>query len=338
MNPSLRSNNSSSWQRYRKVLKSTSLLTKLIVFTIIVGFTYVFFFLHYHDDFNNMQDSRSKLIINNNNDKEMQKVEKEDTVSSNNLRNEKEEVIESNKEKNIETSNSIPLLTTSLIIFCYNRPQYLQRTLDSLYSRLGDMKKAFPGGVNMIISQDGSQSDVSNVIEEFKAKLNREQGLVLQHWNHPQKVDFDTDEERRYRGYFALSSHYQWGLTKVFDDVKNERVIILEDDLELGVDFFTFFGSLSKLLDFDFDLYATSSWNDHGVYSSDPKELYRSDFFPGLGWMLCRRIWEELKPKWPRAFWDDWMRDPKQRKNRQIIHPEVPRTITFGEVGASAGQ
>ena len=27
--------------------------------------------------------------------------------------------------------------------------------------------------------------------------------------------------------------------------------------------------------------------------------LYRSDFFPGLGWMLTSDLWHELKPKWP---------------------------------------
>jgi hypothetical protein len=33
-----------------------------------------------------------------------------------------------------------------------------------------------------------------------------------------------------------------------------------------------------------------------------PEELYRSDFFPGLGWMLTKSFWEELEPKWPHAY------------------------------------
>jgi len=36
------------------------------------------------------------------------------------------------------------------------------------------------------------------------------------------------------------------------------------------------------------------------MYSAD--ELYRSDFFPGLGWMLTKSIWDELSPKWPKAY------------------------------------
>ena len=30
--------------------------------------------------------------------------------------------------------------------------------------------------------------------------------------------------------------------------------------------------------------------------------LYRSDFFPGLGWLLLRHVWLELQPKWPAVY------------------------------------
>jgi hypothetical protein len=38
------------------------------------------------------------------------------------------------------------------------------------------------------------------------------------------------------------------------------------------------------------------------IYSASADELYRSDFFPGLGWMLTRSTWNELSPKWPKAY------------------------------------
>lgn len=66
--------------------------------------------------------------------------------------------------------------------------------------------------------------------------------------------------------------------------------------------------------------------------------LYRTDFFPGLGWMIRKSLWEELKPKWPLGFWDDWMREEPQRKGRACIRPEIPRTRTFGREGVSRGQ
>ena len=41
---------------------------------------------------------------------------------------------------------------------------------------------------------------------------------------------------------------------------------------------------------------------------------------PGLGWMLTRNLYEEIRPKWlnesESLAWDDWLRDPAQRKGR----------------------
>eukprot|EP00958_Prasinococcus_capsulatus_P018375 scaffold2140_cov394-Prasinococcus_capsulatus_cf.AAC.29 len=97
----------------------------------------------------------------------------------------------------------------------------------------------------------------------------------------------------------------------------------------------------------------------------------RSDFFPGLGWMLTRRTWDELAPIWPDSYWDDWLRLYESRRGKQSIHPEVHaclhrsrrryttaltaatacvvashlckwwqvcRTYNFGEKGSSKGQ
>jgi alpha-1,3-mannosyl-glycoprotein beta-1,2-N-acetylglucosaminyltransferase len=51
--------------------------------------------------------------------------------------------------------------------------------------------------------------------------------------------------------------------------------------------------------------------------------------------MMTKHVWEELGPKWPSAFWDDWLREPPNRKARHFIRPEVSRTMTFGESGTS---
>ena len=67
--------------------------------------------------------------------------------------------------------------------------------------------------------------------------------------------------------------------------------------------------------------------------------LDRSDFFPGLGWMLTRRLWdEELRATWPPAFWDEYMRSKDVRRGRSCIRPEVSRSHTFGRIGVSNGQ
>lgn len=110
----------------------------------------------------------------------------------------------------------------------------------------------------------------------------------------------------------------------------------------MAPDFFEYFHALYPILRSDPTLWCISAWNDNGrdglVDPGKADLLYRTDFFPGLGWMLLKEVWAELEPKWPKAFWDDWMRQPEQRKDRSCIRPEISRTITFGRKGVSLGQ
>lgn len=70
-----------------------------------------------------------------------------------------------------------------------------------------------------------------------------------------------------------------------------------QDDMKLAVDFFPYFEMGAKLLDRDPSLYCISSWNDHGQaqFVQNSTRLERSDFFPGLGWMLTNSLWQSLK-------------------------------------------
>jgi alpha-1,3-mannosyl-glycoprotein beta-1,2-N-acetylglucosaminyltransferase len=62
----------------------------------------------------------------------------------------------------------------------------------------------------------------------------------------------------------------------------------LEEDLQIAPDFFEYFTAIAPLLDSDDTLLAASAWNDNGIKGmvKDKEALYRSDFFPGLGWMM----------------------------------------------------
>ena len=66
--------------------------------------------------------------------------------------------------------------------------------------------------------------------------------------------------------------------------------------------------------------------------------MFRSDFFGGLGWMMPARTWAELRSKWPDSFWDDWLREPSQRRGRAFLRPGVARSGTFGARGVSTAQ
>ena len=108
----------------------------------------------------------------------------------------------------------------------------------------------------------------------------------------------------------------------------------------ISSDFFSFFRSLSGLFDIDPKLYCISAWNDNGIAERvrNPQRLYRTDCFPGLGWMMNRKLWNELGKSWASGFWDDWLRLPTQRKGRSCVFPEINRVYTFGSDGTSGGQ
>jgi hypothetical protein len=114
----------------------------------------------------------------------------------------------------------------------------------------------------------------------------------------------------------------------------------MEEDLEIAPDFFSYFAAFAPVLDRDKSLLCVSAWNDHGQRGRavNSTALYRTDIFPGLGWMLTSDVGRDLHENWPNSLWDEYMREPKVRKGRQCVFPEVPRTHTFGKVGTSGGQ
>ena len=136
----------------------------------------------------------------------------------------------------------------------------------------------------------------------------------------------------------GLPLTYGWGLSQVFDELGFERVIIIEDDMEFAPDFFSYFYTLAPLLNSDPSLLCISAWNDNGKRSMviDSKALYRTECFPGLGWMLTQKQWHRLKP-WAENYWDDWLRHPNQSGNHTSLYPEVSRVYTFGRKRIQSG-
>ncbi len=65
-----------------------------------------------------------------------------------------------------------------------------------------------------------------------------------------------------------------------------DYMIIIEEDLEISPDFFSYFSQTLPLLEQDDSLYCVSAWNDQGYDHSceDPGLLYRVETMPGLGW------------------------------------------------------
>ena len=143
-------------------------------------------------------------------------------------------------------------------------------------------------------------------------------------------------------GYYKLARHYKFALTSAFSS-QPDGVIIVEDDLQVSPDFFNYMISGYEIYKQNPEkVFCVSAWNDNGlpgqVDVSRILDSYYTDFFPGLGWLLPLSVWKDWEQKWPNAYWDDWVREPEQRKERICIHPEVPRSHTFGKIGVSNGQ
>lgn len=200
-------------------------------------------------------------------------------------------------------------------IIASNRPAYLFRMLRKLLS--------IPGSNASMVTVfiDGFFQEPSDVASLFGVE-------GIQHEPLSQKNG-------------RIAQHYKASLTTTFDKYpKAKYIIILEEDLEVAEDFFSYFSQTYHLMEMDSSIYCVSAWNDQGYEHScqDPSLLYRIETMPGLGWLLSRRLYkEELEPKWPKPDqlwdWDMWMRTDFMRKGRECVIPDISRTYHFGASG-----
>ncbi|KAL7891303.1 hypothetical protein AOLI_G00007790 [Acnodon oligacanthus] len=196
-----------------------------------------------------------------------------------------------------------------------NRPNYLYRMLRSLLSSHG----VNPQMITVFI--DGYYEEPMDVVELFGLK-------GVQH------TPISIKNAR-------VSQHYKASLTATFNLHPDANfAIVLEEDLDISIDFFSFLSQTIHLLNEDESLYCISAWNDQGYEhtAEDPSLLYRVESMPGLGWVLKKSLYkDELEPKWPTPEklwdWDMWMRMPEQRKGRECVIPDVSRSYHFGIIG-----
>ncbi|XP_023717300.1 protein O-linked-mannose beta-1,2-N-acetylglucosaminyltransferase 1 [Cryptotermes secundus] len=200
-------------------------------------------------------------------------------------------------------------------IIASNRPHYLYRMLRSLLSAHG----VNPEMITVFI--DGYFEEPLEVTKLFGLR-------GIQH------TPLGVKNAR-------ISQHYKASLTATFNIFPNAKyAIIVEEDLDVSPDFFSYFSQTRRLLEEDEMIYCISAWNDQGYEhtSDDPSLLYRVETMPGLGWLMKRSLYkDELESKWPTPDkmwdWDMWMRLPEIRKGRECVIPDVSRTYHFGSSG-----
>uniref|UniRef100_A0AAY4CQ38 Protein O-linked-mannose beta-1,2-N-acetylglucosaminyltransferase n=1 Tax=Denticeps clupeoides TaxID=299321 RepID=A0AAY4CQ38_9TELE len=200
--------------------------------------------------------------------------------------------------------------TVPVAVIAGNRPNYLYRMLRSLLSSHG----VNPQMITVFI--DGYYEEPMDVVELFGLK-------GVQHT--PISIKNARVSQVKPSQLFMEDANF---------------AIVLEEDLDISVDFFSFLSQTIHLLNEDESLYCISAWNDQGYEhtAEDPSLLYRVESMPGLAWVLKKSLYkDELEPKWPTPEklwdWDMWMRMPEQRKGRECVIPDVSRSYHFGIIG-----
>ncbi|KAI4974892.1 hypothetical protein ZWY2020_048499 [Hordeum vulgare] len=127
--------------------------------------------------------------------------------------------------------NVVPV--AAVVIMACNRPDYLQRTVESILKYQKAVASKFP----LFISQDGTNGEVK------KKALSYNQITFMQVQR--------TERPGENAVYYKIANHYKWALDELFIKHDFRRVIILEDDMEIAPDFFDYFEAAAKLLDSD---------------------------------------------------------------------------------------
>ena len=142
-------------------------------------------------------------------------------------------------------------------IIASNRPHYLYRMLRTLLSANG----ANPDMITVFI--DGFYDEPLAVAELFGLR-------GVQH------APIGVRNAR-------ISQHYKSSLSSTFQIFPNAKyAIVLEEDLDVSPDFFSYFSQLVNVLETDPTLYCVSAWNDQGYEhtSANPSQVYRVETMP----------------------------------------------------------
>lgn len=208
-----------------------------------------------------------------------------------------------------------------VLLLASSRAKQLQQTLSSLFAVRGISK------ANVIVIQDGVNAEVALVV--------RQAGLTL--IQNRQGLELERLRQEPVDGAEKIARHYKFALSAAFDHYPSApALIVVEDDLLFSPDFYEYFAAVAPVLNLDPSLFVVSAWNDNGFRGKvqDPLGLARTEFFPGLGWLLPRALYKsELEMQWPDSHWDHWLRSPAIHRNREIVYPQVPRTFHNGVFG-----
>ncbi|XP_050717401.1 protein O-linked-mannose beta-1,2-N-acetylglucosaminyltransferase 1-like [Eriocheir sinensis] len=202
-----------------------------------------------------------------------------------------------------------------------SRPQDLYKCLVTVLRQPGASRR------RLLVVRDGEEEEMTELLQLLQVKYVINQQLEGRMFPSPG---------------VRISLHIRFVLHSLFHVAfpSSSKAIILEEDLLLAPDFFSYFNQTSWLLDADPSLYCVSAWNDLGALhvASRPDLAYRVETHAGYGWMVTRSFVDEVYDRWKTAEkdhdWDIWFRSTEVRGGRECVVPDVSRTYHAGATGA----
>jgi alpha-1,3-mannosyl-glycoprotein beta-1,2-N-acetylglucosaminyltransferase len=230
------------------------------------------------------------------------------------------------------------LPNAALVMLSHDRADYLATTLSALLA-LEDV-----GAVSVYVSLD--KPSAFERMEAIVRRVSAERQVPVTTWRHPPRPRAGTGPAGRPVPLALIASHFCTVLARALNEpLAHSHAILLEDDLLPAPDLLSLFRAAAPLLRADPSLWCVSAWNDNGLARGSPPaaELGRTDFFPGLGWMVSQAEWRQtLRAPWLRASagaqstgWDYWLRFSGLLGGRECIFPLTPRTRHIGRRGTN---
>ena len=228
-------------------------------------------------------------------------------------------------------------LDFAIVVLAHDRKKNLLACLESLL-RLSEAKLF---KIYVSLDEDLAYVEMREVIINVSKRYQQEVAV----WIVEQPKAKDPADNEEQQKWFSSSTgkiaHHYWSVfERIFAKQEHEAAIFLEEDLVVAPDFLALFLSTAWVLREDPSVWCVSAWNDAGFSFavSDQCRLFRSTYFPGLGFMLPRNVWIRLREEWPSTptmGWDYWMRTAFRRADKECIVPEVPRSRHASRKGSS---
>lgn len=216
-----------------------------------------------------------------------------------------------------------------VVVLAHNRPD----CLDKCMKKLAELEEVRNTRIAVSLDEPGAYAAMEAIVQRYRADLRTEVWHKAAFVGRRGPVNSKTAVSK-------ISEHFRFALEESFQRKGFEFVVFLENDLFVAPDFLWLFRATAWLLQEDDSLFCVSAWNDNGMPNmvSNETRLFRTDYFPGLGWMIQNKTWHKIKQEWPRfpsTGWDHWLRHGSGLYPRECIAPEVSRTHHFDTRGTN---